>query len=423
MRSIVCALALSAVVGFVVPVQAGGFAGPCNPAANGGADWCDDFESYPTGNLHGVNRWQGWGPGSGDASVAGDVSIAQNRTAGGSQSVQIASNDDLVRVFSDYTDVNADFYTLTSYVFVPNNSSGEMFWIVLNQYDGGGAATNWSLQLNMDTDAGIVTNEGENQSELPLIMGDWVEIRSEINMVTNAHLVFYGGNLLAATSWTEGSSGGGILDIQAIDLFSNGSSQFFYDDISLFGGEIPEVIPPSVACQLATVTEEGCGDFLFEVENLNLTAPISTFYLDVEAGTGGAICTEDNIDPPAGFTVENCTQWVDGHAMFRLTGPAFLPGERVSGRIVVDTNGSEATDVPAFSVVLTVAQDQVDAVCAAGDFSFGPTGTGDWGSITSTCTAFSPVPAMSQTAKLALMTVLLAGGALLVIRSRRPVAA
>jgi hypothetical protein len=427
MRLFLRALAVSALV--AASAQAGVFEGPCSPGADNGADWCDDFESYPTGNLHGVNNWQGWGAGAGDAAVAADVSTEQNHTPGGTKGLRIATNDDMVRIYSGYDDANADFYVLTTYTFVPNNATGEMFWLVLNGYDGGGAATNWSVQLNMDNANNVITNEGEVDASLPLIRGEWVEIRNEINMVANTSVITYGGQFLLAQSWTEGSSGGGTLNIAAIDLFSNGSSTFYYDDISLFSSEIPEVLPPTVDCELAGLTEEGCGDFLWSVRNENLSAPISTFYLDVEAGTGGQICTEDNITPPDGFTVDSCTGWVDGHALFRLTGPAFLPGDRVSGRLVVDANGADAamssggSNIPPHSIVTHVAQDQGEAVCDPGDFSFGPSTDGDWSNFGATCTAFVPVPSMDASGKWALLLILVAGGTMLVLRSRRAVLA
>jgi hypothetical protein len=230
-------------------------------------------------------------------------------------------------------------------------------------------------------------------------------------------------------SWTENVSGGGILNIAAIDLFSDSSTPaFFYDDISLVASSLPEF--PTVECATVQYLPSGCAEFSWSVTNGNLTDPITTFYLDVEAGTGAQICTDlSDMVPPAGYAYQNCTGWVNGHALFQFTGPPFLPGQAVYGRLTVDTNGATETvtdtglTVPPYSIIMHAAKDQAGAVCATGDFSFGPTvGEEEW-SLPTVCTAFLPVPSMGTWAKVVLALVVIGCGVYLVVRSRRPVTA
>ena len=54
-----------------------------------------------------------------------------------------------------------------------------------------------------------------------------------IDLDGNTQNFFYGGQLLFSSSWTEGMSGGGALNIAAVDLYANGATSIFYDDISL----------------------------------------------------------------------------------------------------------------------------------------------------------------------------------------------
>jgi len=68
---------------------------------------------------------------------------------------------------------------------------------------------------------------------LPLVRGEWVEIRVEIDLDNDTQAVYYGGDLLFQDTWTGGMSGGGILSIAAVDLFANNASAVYYDDMWL----------------------------------------------------------------------------------------------------------------------------------------------------------------------------------------------
>ena len=54
-----------------------------------------------------------------------------------------------------------------------------------------------------------------------------------IDLDTDVQTCYYGGNLLYSKSWTEGMSGGGVLNIGAVDLFGNGADTVYYDTMSL----------------------------------------------------------------------------------------------------------------------------------------------------------------------------------------------
>ena len=60
-----------------------------------------------------------------------------------------------------------------------------------------------------------------------------VELRVEINLTADWQEFYYDGQLLFEGSWSEGMSGGGITTIGAVDLFANGATSVYYDDLSL----------------------------------------------------------------------------------------------------------------------------------------------------------------------------------------------
>lgn len=192
------------------------------------------------------------------------------------------------------------------------------------------------------------------------------------------------------------------------------------------------------------VDVNGVGEFVFEMTNMNDDDDIRVFYMDIEAGL-----LKNPIDDRAEFTqlpddwsANNCTEFDDnGHALFKITndrGHVIVPGQTLQGRLRIltndltqDTNKDNGTTVPALSVVLSVAQDQPDlpqeeiswtAVCAPGDYTFGPTTCNGIWSEPLVSTAFLPIAALSTWAKAVLLMVIVVCGTLLVLRSRRPVA-
>lgn len=435
------------------------------PGAQNGMPWCDDFESYLPGVLCEFpntsatpdcpfNGWQSWShPDTlggeelahvvleGGSNPADDWTPASPDGTGRMVRIGGANNaanyTDMVRVFTNYTVMEHDFYRLIAHVFVPSSGTGDMYFIGNPGFDGGGAGTTWSIQLVMNVGSGVIHNDLGSNAELPLLTDQWARLRFDIDLVSDTCLVFYGPAtapplaeaFLDAYSWT-GESGGGMDDLrlQAIDLFTPESSDFFYDDISLVGMAIPVVFPPAVRCLNVQYLPNNCAEFALSVRNANVNDSIDTFYLDIQAGTGGAICnTLANVTPPAGYTPTLCGGWTAGHALLRFVGPNIAPGGTVNLRLVVDTNGPSPTPyaggtVPAYSVLVSGAQGGVNQPMEACNFGFGPGVAGDWGAPPSSCTAFLPVPSLSGWSKAVLAAIVLAGG-LLVLRSRRPMTA
>jgi hypothetical protein len=144
--------------------------------------------------------------------------------------VAIEGDSDLTHSYSGYT---SGKWTYTAWQYIPTDFNGTSYFILLNTYTNGGPDTNWSVQVNFNSTTGLVTNDGPAGGTLDMIKGQWVEIRDEINLDSDTQSFYYGDNLLFTGSWTEGMSGGGALNIGAVDLYANGASPVYYDDISL----------------------------------------------------------------------------------------------------------------------------------------------------------------------------------------------
>ena len=195
------------------------------------AGFTEDFDSYVTGSsLHGQGGWKGWGNNS-----AYTANTTSSPALSAPNSVDITRASDLVHEFSGYT---SGTWYLSASQYIPTNFSGTSYFILLNSYSDSGSG-NWSTQVQFDSSSGRVVSDYENSS-LPLILGQWVELLVTIDLDDDIQTFSYGGAQLYSKSWKNGVSGGGVSNIAAIDLYANNSSSVYYDNISLSSSAVPE---------------------------------------------------------------------------------------------------------------------------------------------------------------------------------------
>mgnify|MGYP003787385505 CR=1 FL=1 len=103
---------------------------------------------------------------------------------------------------------------------------------------------------------------------IPYVTGAWIPIRTEIYLDENWTQVYYNNVLIddpaladhptlgGGYSWTGGLYGqaGGALNIAAVDLYANGATPIYYDNMMLVG---PGVAIPEPAAGLMTVAVLG----------------------------------------------------------------------------------------------------------------------------------------------------------------------
>jgi hypothetical protein len=216
-------------------------------------------------NIHGQGGWQGWNNDPNVGGIVTDTTVLE-----GAQSLVVNGVDDPVRPFEGYT---TGMWTFTAHQYIPADTVGATYFIMLNQYL---TIQNWSVQVMMDNASGMVINEGASGGVLDLITDEWVEIRVEIDLDADTQSFYYGGSLLYTGSWTGEVSGGGIANIGAVDLWSNGATDVFYDDLSLAPpaqAEIevsPEAISDTVVVDsqvtnTLTISNVGTGDLNWSI--------------------------------------------------------------------------------------------------------------------------------------------------------------
>src|SRR5690606_24051547 len=96
----------------------------------------------------------------------------------------------------------------------------------------------WSTQVIFDSATGMVSNEasGANPGSTPIVTGQWVDLQLDVDLDSDMQTFTYNGVEVFSGSWTgqyPGQGVPGILNIGSIDLFANGASAVYYDDIAI----------------------------------------------------------------------------------------------------------------------------------------------------------------------------------------------
>ena len=196
-------------------------------------DWYENFNNYTEGiPLPDQSTWEAWDNNSG----AGDFYVSSDYYHSPPFSMAIDDTDDAVHQFSGY---NSGYWEFCAWQYITNEAiDGSTYFILMNTYEPSGSQS-WSTQIEFKNYDEVVESEYEGKV-LPLIKGEWVEIRIIINFDEDYQKIYYNNNLLSQKSWTDGVSGDGELNIAAVDLFGNEVEyEVYYDDISLV--ELPAV--------------------------------------------------------------------------------------------------------------------------------------------------------------------------------------
>jgi hypothetical protein len=188
-------------------------------AASG--QWSDNFDGYANGtDLHGVGGWKGW-----DNDPTWTAFVTDDYALSSPHSVEIVADSDLVHEY----DADAGQWTYTAWQYIPSSFDGMTYFIMLNNYNDGGDK-NWSIQIPFDSATGLMTDDYSGESRT-YITDEWVEIRVEIDLDNDFREVYYDGAYFSSWTWTTGVDS--LLEIGAVDLFANGASAVYYDDMSL----------------------------------------------------------------------------------------------------------------------------------------------------------------------------------------------
>jgi hypothetical protein len=169
------------------------------------------------GALHGQSGWKGW-----DNDPAFGAATSAAYAVSGLYSVEVVAAADLVHEF----DVTGGTWEFTAMQYIPSGTTGTSFFILLNTYSDGGSK-DWSVQTEFHLDTGEIVywNGGSGQ----ILYDQWVELKYVIDLEKNTVDKYYNGEFVVTDTWDNDNHG----TLQAIDLFGNGASSVYYDDITV----------------------------------------------------------------------------------------------------------------------------------------------------------------------------------------------
>jgi hypothetical protein len=227
--------------------------------------WFDSFDNHDdTDLIHGLRDWQGW-----DNDPAFDAPVTNTIAQSPPNSLNVADETDIVRPFEG---ADSGAWSFTAWQYIPSDfasgSAGNFagsYFNILNTYNDNGPY-DWSVQIQIDSNDGMLKvfhGQGTDRISVPFETDRWVKIQTVIDLENDWTQVYYDDDLVTEYSWTGGVLGGdtGVPEIKAVDLFAQGSSSIFYDDLVL-----EPIAPP---CR-ADLTGEGDLDFFDIAEFLAL---------------------------------------------------------------------------------------------------------------------------------------------------------
>ncbi len=180
----------------------------------------EDFESYTAGSaIHGKGGWKGWNnePGAG-------APVSDAYAFSGTNSVEIVPAADLVHEF----DVTGGLWILTAMQYIPSGTSGTTWFILLNTYSDNGSQ-DWSVQTQFNMSEGTIVSSYDTGTLATIVHDAWVEIKCVIDLDNNTVDEYYDGDLITTHQWDNDQHD----TLQVIDLYGNGASSIYYDDIKI----------------------------------------------------------------------------------------------------------------------------------------------------------------------------------------------
>jgi hypothetical protein len=308
-----------------------------------GGPWSDDFDSYANGSeIHGQGGWKGWDnvPASG-----GTVTNVQSRSA--PHSLETVGVEDVVHEYS----VTDGQWVYTAWQYIPDNMVGQHYFILLNTYADGGP-NNWTLQLCFDSTSGNVFDDSAatcSGNSLPFVTDQWAEIRVEIDLDADLFDLYYNNGLLIDNGiWSQHTSGGGDTAIGAVDLWSNGATSVYYDDMSLLEAVVGE---PGLDIDKSPDTQDvvmnGNADFTITITNTGTLTWTDVTVTDAEASA----CDNNFTDlAPGAVETYTCT---DTGVAASYTNTAVAVGTITGGPTMTVTDTADVNVVPPTSVSLS----------------------------------------------------------------------
>lgn len=190
----------------------------------------DGFETYTAGSklvqqAPGTD-WTTWSNAPGGTE---DPVVSNAQANGGTKSVKIAPNNDLVLKLNDKT---SGRYQIKMFAKVPSGKIG--YFNVLQDFASSNSL--WGMELYFNVNGtGTVHAGGENAGEFVYTQGTWVPISLIIDVDDDFATLYVNNSEVVSWVWSTGSQGSNTLHkLDAINFYgpsSGGTAETYFDDI------------------------------------------------------------------------------------------------------------------------------------------------------------------------------------------------
>jgi len=303
----------------------------------GDVPWHEDFEThFPDVGVIDWRHWNGW-----DDDPAFDAPATTERARSGANAIRIGGPDaEAADVIREFSNVDHGLWSFNAWQYIPadftSGGAGQFrgsHFLLLNTYNHGGPY-HWSVDLQADSVDGVMKiyhGDDTNTINIPYVTDRWTRIQVIADLDDDWTRIYYDDDLITEYPWTGGifgsggDSGGGAAELRTVDLFANGSSPIFYDDLSL------TPLPPTPADLLdldiitGTIldgdldalrasddvhlhTRSGFGETFIDLHNVTLDVAAAAAQPAAEARTIDIII-EGRIDQPAGTERLSLRNW------------------------------------------------------------------------------------------------------------------
>jgi hypothetical protein len=202
------------------------------------AQWFDDFDTYTPGPLSGQGGWEIWAGGN-DATVTALYSYTSPN------SVMINPLTDAVHRYTGYT---SGMWTYKAWVYIPSTYAGQGYFIMTDMYQP--PTYQWCVQCWYgETDNMFHGNAGSSADTIagPYTRDTWGQIQVLYYFDDDWMTIFYNGHVLDDAALADhptlgpgykisgGVFGGSgqLVALEAVDLFSDTGTEYYYDSLSL----------------------------------------------------------------------------------------------------------------------------------------------------------------------------------------------
>lgn len=209
----------------------------------------DNFETYTAGSklvqqAPGTD-WTTWSNAPGGSE---DPVVSNAQANGGTKSVKIAVNNDLVLKLNDKT---TGRYQIKMFSFVP---TGKIGYFNLLQ-DFAASTSQWGMEVYFNADgSGLVHAGGEGTGSFTYTQNAWVSISVIVDIDDDFATLYISNNEVVSWKWSTGSQGSNSLaKLDAINFYGpadGGTAECYFDDIE-FIEQLPLTGPANLVAAVS----------------------------------------------------------------------------------------------------------------------------------------------------------------------------